>query len=136
MPKRGPKTHPAAVRTVRGSRQRARHQGSPPGPPAAPEPPDWLPLAAQQLWLALLTSGVQAEQTVLERYCVARLRWQGAVQQLQGEGSVLEAASGYRYANPRTKELKDLAAEMEQLEARLTRVQPEQQAKARFFGGP
>ena len=149
MAKRGPKQQAAAVRLVRGSRERPRHTGTAPigsTQPAARstaamrvQPPSWLPAAAKKVWTQLRREGVQGALEVLERYCVARSRWEQGVQQLSVQGSVLEAPSGYRYGHPGVKEVQALVEELAALELLLTRrVVPAaagvQQSKLRFFG--
>lgn len=151
--KSGPKPLKPAVRLLRGSRTRSRHAAAN-ATPAVAQPvallkmPQWLSLRAKDFWYAEIRPRQfpESQLAMAIEYCSARALWEAERQQLQQELQVLESPGGMRYANPRSKVVKELFHSMQELSAQLGLDQalpvlgsPEEQqaaqakSKQRFF---
>ena len=132
--KSGPKPLTPALRLLRGSRTRPRHNNNPlpvpkrgTGEPRLEEVPSWserrdmaevLSPEARRIWQQVIRPlDLPIWQWVpAVQYCTCLARWQKNIQVLQEESDVLTSEiTGGKYGHPLVKIVKDLAKELGEL---------------------
>lgn len=100
----GRKHDPTPLKVVRGSRR--INPNEPTAPEGKPSCPRWLPAAAKAEWKRITPILVEmgllstADMASLAGYCAAFARWQEAEKELEKDGPVLTAPSGYAQPSP------------------------------------
>ena len=106
MGERGPAPKPTALKKLEGNPGKRALPKNEPEFPSGAVCPDWLPEDAKAEWfrvspilerIKLLT---QADTAALAAYCLAWARLMDAQAQIDRDGSVVEAASGYKMPHP------------------------------------
>lgn len=126
MSSRGPAPKPTALKQLEGTYRPDRTRGEVfPEPPDDLTHPDWLSQPARDKWSELApilaTHGLltECDMDTLAVYCATFARWRDAEENLDREGSITTAQSGYQQISPHYTIAKNSLAELRALGDRL-----------------